>query len=230
MGAVATYLVDTSVLVRQAKRGVADRILPLSNQALIALCPIVQMEVMAGARNPADRDRFAEWFRHFETLTTPDHVWDRAIEVQNELVGIGLHRTVKLPDLIIAATAERHGVTVLHYDRDFERIAEVTGQPVEWVVPPGTADLPLLLRNLSETVLAGGPEDRNRNRFDRTALALGSFGQPVVRLIVQVQQQLLHVDQYGGPTDRRAVATVSRRNPGLRPSAAASCRCSACRG
>lgn len=46
------------------------------------------------------------------------------------------HRHFRLPDLIIAATAERHGATVLHYDADCDRV--VTGQPVEWVVPKGS--------------------------------------------------------------------------------------------
>ena len=43
-----------------------------------------------------------------------------------------------MPDLIIAATAELAGPTVLHYDEDYERIAKITGQPVEWVVPKGS--------------------------------------------------------------------------------------------
>jgi predicted nucleic acid-binding protein len=43
-----------------------------------------------------------------------------------------------LPDLIIAATAEQHGATVLHYDADYERIAEITGQPTEWIVERGS--------------------------------------------------------------------------------------------
>jgi predicted nucleic acid-binding protein len=47
---------------------------------------------------------------------------------------------VKIPDLLIAATAEKAGLTVLHYDRDYDRIAEVTGQPTEWVVEAGAAD------------------------------------------------------------------------------------------
>ncbi|MET9515408.1 hypothetical protein [Streptomyces sp. NPDC002994] len=41
--------------------------------------------------------------------------------------------------MLIAATAERHGVAVLHCDGDFDTIAAVTGQPPEWVVPPGEA-------------------------------------------------------------------------------------------
>ena len=65
---------------------------------------------------------------------------DRAFQVQGELADAGLHRSAKIGDLIIAAAAEQADLVVRHYDRDFERIAEVTGQPIEWVVPPGTAD------------------------------------------------------------------------------------------
>ena len=43
-------------------------------------------------------------------------------------------------DLITAAVAEYHGAVVLHYDADFEHIAEVTGQPQTWVVPRGSID------------------------------------------------------------------------------------------
>ena len=43
-----------------------------------------------------------------------------------------------MPDLLIAAVAERAGLSVLYYDEDFDRIAAVTGQPTEWVVPRGS--------------------------------------------------------------------------------------------
>jgi hypothetical protein len=46
----------------------------------------------------------------------------------------------KVPDLLIAAAAEAPGLTVLHYDADFDRIAAVTGQPTEWVVAAGTVN------------------------------------------------------------------------------------------
>jgi len=36
--------------------------------------------------------------------------------------------TPSLPNLLIAATAETAGLVVLHDDKDFELIAEVTGQ------------------------------------------------------------------------------------------------------
>ena len=67
-----------------------------------------------------------------------DSCFDRAIDVQGELADQGRHRAVGLEDLLIAAAAEQAGLAVLHYDRDFDLIAEVTGQPTEWVVPPGT--------------------------------------------------------------------------------------------
>jgi hypothetical protein len=69
-----------------------------------------------------------------------DEIARRAIGVQGELAHRGQHRSVSIPDLIVAATAERFSLVVLHYDVDYDRIAEVTGQPAEWVVPRGTAD------------------------------------------------------------------------------------------
>lgn len=66
-----------------------------------------------------------------------DAVFDRAIEVQGWLARRGQHR-LPIPDLVIAAAAEASGLDVLHYDGDFDRIAAVTGQPMEWVVPRGS--------------------------------------------------------------------------------------------
>jgi predicted nucleic acid-binding protein len=62
---------------------------------------------------------------------------ERALVVQGELATRGMHR-VNLPDLMIAAAAETAGVAVLHYDSDYDTIASVTGQPVEWVAPRGS--------------------------------------------------------------------------------------------
>jgi predicted nucleic acid-binding protein len=56
---------------------------------------------------------------------------DRAVELQRALAERGLHRAPSIPDLLIAATAELADLTVLHLDKDFELIAELTGQPIE---------------------------------------------------------------------------------------------------
>jgi predicted nucleic acid-binding protein len=73
-----------------------------------------------------------------EPLATHDEDWRRALDVQGALWRGGRIRAVGLFDLLIAAVAERERVTVLHYDGDYELVAQITGQPVQWVVPRGT--------------------------------------------------------------------------------------------
>jgi predicted nucleic acid-binding protein len=63
---------------------------------------------------------------------------DRAMEIHRELARRSQHRHLRLPDLIIAATAEQAGATVRHYDADYDRITAVTGQPTEWVAERGS--------------------------------------------------------------------------------------------
>jgi predicted nucleic acid-binding protein len=58
--------------------------------------------------------------------------------VQAALRRSGRVRAVGFPDLLIAAVAERERVTLVHYDSDYDLIAEVTGQLMQWVVTPGT--------------------------------------------------------------------------------------------
>ena len=96
--------------------------------------------MLYSARNASDRDRIRDWLRGFEWLPTNDQTWQRAIEMQCALIEHGSHRAASLPHLLLAATAERHSVAVLHYDGDYDLIAEVTGQACMWVVPRGTAD------------------------------------------------------------------------------------------
>ena len=74
----------------------------------------------------------------YERLPTLDGDWQRAFEVQGQLWHTGRVRAVGFPDLLIAAVAEREQVTILHYDGDFDMIAEVTAQPSRWVVPRGS--------------------------------------------------------------------------------------------
>lgn len=60
-----------------------------------------------------------------------------AVEVQDDLAARSQHRGAKIADLLIAAAAEAAGLVVLHYDHDFDVIADVTGQRSEWIVPAG---------------------------------------------------------------------------------------------
>jgi predicted nucleic acid-binding protein len=62
----------------------------------------------------------------------------RALDTMVKLAERGKHRAAKIGDLQIAAVAEQYHATILHYDRDFDDIAEVTGQPTEWILRRGT--------------------------------------------------------------------------------------------
>lgn len=141
MAAVARYLADTSALSRLANPAVAAVLSPLIEAGFVAVCAMVELELLYSSRSPSDYERRRQQLRDgFESLPMSDEVWQRAIEVQAELARVSAHRGAALPDLLIAATAERHGVTILHYDHEYELIASITGQAVEWVIARGTAD------------------------------------------------------------------------------------------
>lgn len=140
MGLSAYYLGDTSAVARVSKPSIGARLRPLLEAGLVARCSITDLEAGVSARSGRDWNRTRSARSPWPQAPIDQTVLDRAKDVQGELAQRGLHRTVKLGDLVIAAAAERAGLVVLHYDRDFDRIAEVTGQAVEWVVAPGTAD------------------------------------------------------------------------------------------
>jgi predicted nucleic acid-binding protein len=107
----------------------------------VSMCPVSELETLYSARNLAEYEAGAQRFRlAFAWVPVGERAWDRAAEVQHELARRGQHRAASIPDLLLAATAEQHKLTVLHYDRDFETIAGITGQSTRWVVPAGTAD------------------------------------------------------------------------------------------
>ncbi len=68
----------------------------------------------------------------------PGELWDDARKIQLALAGNGDHRRVPPADLLLAAAATRAGFTLVHYDRDYERIANATDLDHRWFVPDGT--------------------------------------------------------------------------------------------
>jgi predicted nucleic acid-binding protein len=131
------YLVDMSALARAANPLIGERLRRLSEFGLLAMCSIVDLEVLYSARSREDYDAIVDELAGFEHIPIDETVLDRARSVQRSLASIGQHR-LPIPDLIIAAAAEVGGATVLHYDRDFERLSAVTGQAHEWVTAPGS--------------------------------------------------------------------------------------------
>jgi predicted nucleic acid-binding protein len=139
--AAATYLIDNSVLTRTAKPPVAARIELMIVSGTLATCSMTDLELLFGARSGEDhRARRAEIGLRFAHVAIDQPVMDRAVEVRGLLADRGQHRGANVPDLVLAAAAERAELTVLHYDADFELVATVTGQPTEWVVPRGSVD------------------------------------------------------------------------------------------
>lgn len=131
-------LFDTSALILAARVRTVGEILADAVAAdELALSEPVLLEYLNGARNAEEYDRFERGLRAARLVrTTPDD-WDRALEVHRSLgrTGPGHQRSVRLPDLIIAAVGERHGLPIVHYDADYDRIAAVTGQPTRWIAP-----------------------------------------------------------------------------------------------
>jgi predicted nucleic acid-binding protein len=134
-----THLADTSALKRLGSQTVRDAIEQLATAGVLARPTICDLEIGYSARNAAEWDRLNGALDAFEVIeTTSGHV-HRALEVQRRLAEHS-QRGRKIPDLLIAAAAEEHGLTVLHYDADFDLIASVTGQRCQWIVPAGSAD------------------------------------------------------------------------------------------
>ena len=106
----------------------------------IATCDMVRLELLYSARNAGE---FADIRTELEAL--PDCAigktqWERALWVYQRLSAKGgaHQRSVKHADLLIAAAAEAAGAGVLHYDEDYDRIAEITRQPTRWLAPRGS--------------------------------------------------------------------------------------------
>jgi predicted nucleic acid-binding protein len=133
----ARYLADKSALARFSVPAVAERLRPLLEEGSIATCAIVDLEVLYSARNLACYEEVLEERRSLDAAPITPEVMASAIDLQHALARRGHHR-VPIPDLVISAAAHAAGLTVMHYDSDFERIARAGGAAHEWVVPQGS--------------------------------------------------------------------------------------------
>jgi predicted nucleic acid-binding protein len=130
---------DTSALILAARdpliaAGLGEA---LANDE-VAINEPVLLEYLNGARNVAEHARFDKTLRAVRLLSTIADDWQRALVVHRMLAesGPGHQRSVRLVDLIVAAVAERHGYPIAHVDRDYDRIAGLTGQRIRWVGSP----------------------------------------------------------------------------------------------
>ena len=135
-------LADTSAWVwtRAIGGNLRDQFDELLVDGEIAICDMVRLELLYSTRSAEEFAALRDDLAVLRECPIGRSEWARALEVYGALAEQGglHHRSVKHPDLLVAAAAESAGVAVVHYDEDFERIAAVTGQPVRWLAPRGS--------------------------------------------------------------------------------------------
>jgi predicted nucleic acid-binding protein len=130
---VTDWLIDKSALVRISDSPDAAEWAARIERGLVRITTVTRLEVGYSARSGADlrgafqRPPLSAMPVEYQTPAMED----RSAEVLTLLADRGQHRAPSIPDLIVAATAELTGLTVLHVDKDFEVIARITGQPLE---------------------------------------------------------------------------------------------------
>jgi predicted nucleic acid-binding protein len=135
--AVGKYLADKSAFEQQRHSEAADGLLrALTRDGVLYMTEIVALELLYSARNADDYETRRGDLASLPWLRLTEVVAGRALDIQRQLAGIGQHRR-PIPDLLVAATALEHDATVLHYDRDFDLIAEVTALSARWIVSAG---------------------------------------------------------------------------------------------
>ncbi|MCX5378374.1 PIN domain nuclease [Streptomyces sp. NBC_00091] len=107
----------------------------------ISLCEPTEFEMLFSARSAQDYRRTKAQLRDlFGWRPVPEDGWQQILDLQEQLSRRGSHRSASGIDLLVAVTAKAHGLTVLHYDRDFDTIAGVTELQSRWLAEPGSID------------------------------------------------------------------------------------------
>jgi predicted nucleic acid-binding protein len=141
---MAAYLADTSAWAHGRRPNAPEALRESFGRRLvtgqIATCGPVVWELLHSASNGKEYKALREDLAALDQAPFEDADWERALDICQTLAekGGSLHRAPSMPDAMIAVAAERAGLVVLHYDKDFDLIADVTGQPCEWIAPRGT--------------------------------------------------------------------------------------------
>ena len=139
MALIAHYIIDTSAAARMRHPQVAQVIGPLIEAGRVATTASLDAEALYSARSPGEYEQlWSDRRRAYEDMPTNDEDWQTALAAQHALARVGKHRAVGVADLLTAALAAAHGLTVLHYDADFETAATVLAFDHQWVRPRGS--------------------------------------------------------------------------------------------
>ena len=136
---VVPHLADTSVWSKvRTQPTLADWFNAEVRAGRIVTCGVVVLELLRSARNTDSFRAQSEMLDQLDCCPDGARQVIRAREVQTLLADRGRHRGIPPTDLLIAAAAEARGVPVLHYDHDYDLIAEASGQVVRWILPAGS--------------------------------------------------------------------------------------------
>jgi predicted nucleic acid-binding protein len=135
---VPLYLADTSAWHRSG--AAFDRWADLVARGELAVCVPVVLELAYSARGARDFSSLQDQLTGLPNLPLDEQASAAATEMQSALVKRAQHRGPRPMDLLIAAIASIHGAILLHYDRHFDAVARVTGQPMEWLARRGSLD------------------------------------------------------------------------------------------
>ncbi len=130
---MTSWLIDKSAISRLHLAKNATEWVERIERGLVRICTVTRLEVGFSARTAADHRAlvYKPPLASMPVEYLTPKIEDRAVEIQSVLADRGQHRAPSIPDLLIGATAELAELTVLHLDKDFELIAQVSGQPVE---------------------------------------------------------------------------------------------------
>jgi len=133
------FLADTSAYTVARRSSAAEtRLRTLAADGTLATFVTVDLELGYSARTPVEHQGIFRIRGQLVQLASVDEIALRAREVQALMAARSQHRAAGVMELLTAAAAEHYGASVLHYDADFDHIAAVTGQPVDWVAPKGS--------------------------------------------------------------------------------------------
>ena len=136
--ALGKYVADKSAFEQQRHSEAAAGLLrALTADGVLYMTEIVALELLYSARSAEDYEARRDDLGTLPWLQLTETVAARALDIQRQLAGTGQHRR-PIPDLLVAATALEHDATVLHYDHDFDLIAETTDLSARWIIPAGT--------------------------------------------------------------------------------------------
>ena len=136
------WVADTSAWARAQDHEIAPRWIATARAGELVACPIITLELLHDARNRDEVEAVASALAALRQAPVTRSVTDAAIGAVRALADAGADGGHRVPtaDALIAAAAAERGFGVLHYDGDFDRLAEVLSFTSQWIAPAGSVD------------------------------------------------------------------------------------------